>query len=210
MSEDLGNETTGELLDRARSGDAAAFGQLLDRRRAWLNRLIRSRLDRKIGRRVDASDVVQDVLIEASRRLSEYLANPVLPFPIWLRRMAQDRVIDLHRRHRLSERRSVDRERHVAATGEDRSSVVDLVNQAFDPALTPAAAALRNELQQRFLDAVDQLEQDDREIVLLRHFERLSSTEAAEALNLTPAAAGMRYLRALRKLRSHLANLNEE
>jgi RNA polymerase sigma-70 factor (ECF subfamily) len=73
--------------------------------------------------------------------------------------------------------------------------------QIIDRELTPAAAATWHELERRFAAAVELLDEGDREIVLLRHFEHLSTAEAAEALGLTKPAAGMRYLRAMRRLR---------
>ena len=82
---------------------------------------------------------------------------------------------------------------------------MDLAAQLRDPALTPAAEALRRELQGRFQAALLRLDEDDREIVLLRHYERLSNSEAAQALGLSEAAAGMRHLRALRRLRAVLS-----
>lgn len=195
--------TTNELLDRARNGDARSRDQLLDRHRQALLQLVRHRLDRRISARVDASDVVQDVLLEASRRLSEYLLSPGLPFHLWLRGLARDRMIDVHRRHRTAARRSVDREqRDRAATG--NSSGVDLMARLGDPSLTPAAAAIRRELAERFRAVIDQLEEADREILLMRHVEQLSNSETAQTLGLSAPAAGMRYLRALRRLRELL------
>jgi RNA polymerase sigma-70 factor (ECF subfamily) len=70
-----------------------------------------------------------------------------------------------------------------------------------DRELTPAAAATWRELERRFAAAVEVLEPDDRQIVLLRHFEHLSTAETADVLGLTKPAAGMRYLRAMRRLR---------
>ena len=61
-----------------------------------LRRLVQMRLDKKIQRRVDVSDIVQDVLLEANRRLQTYLAEPKMPFHLWLRHMARDRIIDAH------------------------------------------------------------------------------------------------------------------
>ena len=93
---------TEDLLTRARGGDAAAVEQLLDRHREPVRRMIGLRLDPAIARRVDASDIVQDVLIEANQRLTDYLKSPDMPFHLWLRHLAQDRIIDTHRRHRLA------------------------------------------------------------------------------------------------------------
>jgi RNA polymerase sigma-70 factor (ECF subfamily) len=193
-------EETRLLLQRTAANDAAAAEQLWRSYRAPLRRMIDLRLDRVLARRVDASDVVQDVLIRASQRLPEYLRNPVLPFDLWIRQIARDAMIDEHRRHRGAARRSLDHEQPLAAALGDRSSL-DLAAQLRDPELTPAAAALRGELQRRFHAALMKLDDDDREIVLLRHFEQLSNSEAARTLGLSDAAAGMRHLRALRRLR---------
>jgi RNA polymerase sigma-70 factor, ECF subfamily len=192
---------TQAMLEHAAHDDPSAVDRLLACHREPLRRMISARLDRSLGRREDASDVVQAVLLEASRRLADYLRNPTLPFALWLRQIASDRVIDVHRRHRVAARRTIDRERPIAA-GEflDRSSL-DLAAQLRDQGPTPAAEAIRHELLERFHAALEKLGDDDREIVLLRHFEHLSSSEAAGALGLTEPAAGMRYLRALRRLR---------
>jgi RNA polymerase sigma-70 factor (ECF subfamily) len=197
---------TQALLNRVAVHDAAAAERLWESYRAPLRRMIGLRLDRVLARRLDASDVVQDVLIRANQRLAEYLRNPVLPFDLWLRQIARDAMIDAHRRHRGALRRSLDHELPLAAAFGDHSSL-DLAAQLRDPALTPAAAALRGELQRRFHAALSKLEDDDREIVLLRHFEQLSNSEAAHTLGLSEAAAGMRHLRALRRLRAVLGEM---
>jgi len=190
------------LLDRVRDGDEAALNGLLARHRDAIRRMIDRRMDRVVQHRVDASDIVQDVLLEANRRLGDYLANPTMPFRLWLRHMARDRLIDAHRRHRVAASRSVDREVSPAAppAGDDRSRD-DVVGQIADRELTPAAAATWHELERRFAAAVERLDEADREIVLLRHFEHLSTADAATALGLSKPAAGMRYLRAMRRLR---------
>ena len=195
---------TQELLAEAGRGQPDAVNRLLERHRAALRKLIQLRLDRKIARRVDASDVVQDVLLEANERLQEYLANPCMPFHLWLRHLAKDRMIDMHRRHRGAQRRSLDRERSLAGPQFGDQSSFDLAGQLAASELTPAAASIRRDLEQRFLTAMDQMDEDDRDILLMRHFEQLGNSEAAEALGLSPAAAGMRHLRALRKLRAIL------
>lgn len=191
------------LLDRVRRGDGDAVNGLLERHRDAIKRMIDRRMDRVVQRRVDASDIVQDVLIEANRRLSDYLANPTMPFRLWLRHMARDRLIDAHRRHRVAATRSLDREVPlVAHDGEGTSA--DGLGGIAGRELTPAAAATWHELERRFAAAVDLLDDGDRQIVLLRHFEHLSTAEAAEVLGLSKPAAGMRYLRAMRRLRSLL------
>lgn len=197
------SEPSRELLKSAADGEQRALSELLDNFRDPIRRMVRVRMDRRMAARVDASDVVQDVLIEASRRLPDYVRGPAMPFRLWLRQIAQDRMIDLHRRHR-AQRRDVTREQSTGKAGLDDASSLDLAAQLIDSELTPAAHAIRQELQRRFYAALDELRDDDREIVLMRHVEQLGNGEVAEALGLTPAAAGMRYLRALRRLREVL------
>jgi RNA polymerase sigma-70 factor (ECF subfamily) len=198
------SDDTQQLLDDARGGDDQAVNQLLDRHRDALRRMVQMRLDRKIQRRVDVSDVVQDVLVEANRRLSAYLENPVMPFHLWLRQIARDRIIDAHRRHRASARRSVDREQPLAApAGFDRSTM-NLMVQVCDAELTPAAAATQQEMTRRVEEAVGRLGEQDAEIIIMRHYEQLSNQEVSQALGLTEPAASMRYLRAVRRLREML------
>jgi RNA polymerase sigma-70 factor (ECF subfamily) len=197
-------EETDRLLDNARNGDSGAVDKLLGEFREPLRRVIDLRLDPAIARRVDASDIVQDVLIEANQRLTEYLKSPDMPFHLWLRHLAQDRIIDTHRRHRLAQRRSVDREQPIARPAWSDESSVSLVAQLIDTERTPTSEAIRLELQRRLAAAIDKLAEDDRDIVLMRHHEGLSNHEVAKALGVTEAAASMRYLRALRRLRTVL------
>lgn len=189
------------LLNQAKGGDESAVNALMDQHRNSLRQLIRMRLDQKIQRRVDVSDVVQDVLVEANRRLQRYLNDPIMPFHLWLRQIAKDRIIDAHRRHRVSAKRSVDREQQLAPPrGYDQSSV-HLASLLGDNQLTPAAAAVQQELAQRVEEAIAQLEERDCEIIVMRHYEHLSNQEIGEVLNLTEPAASMRYLRAIRRLK---------
>jgi RNA polymerase sigma-70 factor (ECF subfamily) len=196
-------ETQAMLADAA-GQDRSAVDRLLASHREPLRRMIAVRLDRSLGRRADASDVVQGVLLEASRRLADYLRSPPMPFQVWLRQIARDQLIDVHRRHRVATRRSVDRERSLTAKEfADRSSL-DLASALRDQGPTPAAEAIRRELVDRFHAALEELGDEDREIVSMRHFEHLSNSETAAGLGLSEPAAGMRYLRALRRLRAIL------
>src|SRR5262249_27906996 len=140
--------------------------------RDGLRRMIDLRLDPALARRVDASDIVQDVLLEASRRLGDYLREPAMPFHLWLRHIARDHMIDAHRRHRQAQRRSLDREQPLLpAALADRSSL-ELAARLLDPEVTPATAAIRHEMQRRLESAIASLAGDDRDIILMRHYEQ--------------------------------------
>lgn len=195
------SDKTQELLEQAKEGDDQAINHLMERHRNALRHLVRMRLDRKIQRRVDVSDVVQDVLIEANRRLSTYLENPVMPFHLWIRHIARDRIIDAHRRHRGSAKRSVDREQAMVIPGGfDKSSII-LAAQLVDGEKTPAAQTMEKELARRVEESIAELDDLDAEVIVMRHYEQLSNQEIAQALELSEPAASMRYLRAVRRLR---------
>src|SRR3954468_14879787 len=101
---------TDDLLDSAARGDQAAREELLARFRTRLRQMIAVRLDRRLAPRLDPSDVVQEALAEAARRLPDYLRERPLPFYPWLRQLALERLIDLHRHHVRASKRSVQRE----------------------------------------------------------------------------------------------------
>jgi len=203
-------DNTEVLIQAAKAGDPDAVNRLLDRHRAGIRRLVEMRLDRKVQRRVDVSDVVQDVLVDASGRLDKYLDDPVMAFHLWLRQIAWDHIIDTYRRHRVSAKRNMDREQpmHIGGDGVDESSV-DLAIQLCDPAMTPAAVATQREIAGRVEAAIDQLDAPDREVILMRHYEHLTNLEIAAVLGLQPPAASMRYLRAMRRLRVVLEEQDE-
>src|SRR5271157_2519741 len=95
---------TEELLAQVKQGETAAVDRLLESHRAPLRRMIGLRLDPALAGRVDASDIVQDVMLEVSQRLTDYLRQPTMPFHLWLRHIARDHMIDAHRRHRQAQR----------------------------------------------------------------------------------------------------------
>lgn len=201
---------TEQLLAGVKTGDPVAINDLLDRHREAVRRLVRMRLDQRIQQRVDVSDVVQDVMVEANRRLQDYLQNPCMSFRLWLRQIARDRIIDAHRRHRVSAKRSVDREKSLTAPADMNRSTMELAVQLHDPELTPQAAATQQEMLRRVEAAISALPEADAEVIVMRHYERLSNQEIAQALALTEPAASMRYLRAVRRLRQLLGGEDSE
>jgi RNA polymerase sigma-70 factor (ECF subfamily) len=198
------DEQTEALLTAARGGDPDAVNRLLEQHRGPIRRLVELRLDRKVQRRVDVSDVVQDVMVEVNGRLDKYLQDPVMAFHLWLRQIAWDRIIDTYRRHRVSAKRNMDREQPLTAAAGPDQSTMELAIQLSDPGLTPFAAAAQREIATKVEAAIERLADQDRDIILMRHYEHLSNQEIAEALGINPPAASMRYLRALRKLRDLL------
>ena len=194
---------TQELLARARRGEQAALEALFARHRDQLRQGIALRLDRRLAARVDVSDVLQETYLEAARRLPDYLARPEMPFPLWLRWLARERVLVVHRRHLGAARRAVTQE--VRPLPVDSSA--QLVRGLVGPGPTPSQALAAVELAERLRLALQQLDPDERDLLLWRHFEQLSNREIAQLLRISEAAANKRYVRALQRLRGLLAGL---
>jgi RNA polymerase sigma-70 factor (ECF subfamily) len=191
------------LLQRAAAGEAAARDQLLNLHRSRLRRDVARRLDPRLAARVDPSDVVQDALADADRKLTGYLRDRPLPFYPWLRRLALERLVALHRRHVRAGKRSVTREQPAEAP----DPTIDLRRP---PDGGPVSALLRDELRARVRSALDRLGPDDRAVLVLRHFEQRPVREAAALLGVGEAALKVRHLRALRRFRDLLASEGEE
>lgn len=202
------SDETQELIIKAKRSPEE-IDQLLMRYQSALHRLVELRLDRKIRHRIDVSDILQETFLEANRRMQNYLEDQPLPLHLWLRQIAMDRVIDAHRRHRGSAMRSVDKEEGMMPGNAWDQSTQHLVRQISDPQLTPATEAMQRELAKRVEDAISSLGDQDAEIILMRHYEHLTNQDVAITLGLTEPAASMRYLRALRKLKTILEGEGE-
>lgn len=194
---------TDELLRRSAQGDAQACDQLLARHRDRLRKMVAWFLDPRLATRVDPSDVVQEVLLEASRKLHEYLPAAPVPFYAWLRQLAQDHLIDLHRRHIQAQRRSVRREEPGLLALPDES-LAELANRLVSSATSPTQRLLRQELRKQVRDALRQLPENDRQVLELRHLEQLSVADTAAVLGIGEGAVKSRHLRALQRLRDLL------
>ena len=190
---------TRRLLDQARAGQPEAVDQLLARHRRYLRQLVGLRLDPQLQARVDPSDVVQEAQLEAARRMDGYLRRPPLPFRLWLRQLAYDRLLMVRRRHVGAARRAVQRD--VALP---EGSSLALARQLLAPGPSPSEQLTRRELARRVRQALADLPQADRDMLLMRNFEGLSNQEAAQVLQISPAAASQRYGRALLRLRKLL------
>jgi RNA polymerase sigma-70 factor (ECF subfamily) len=195
-------EDTDALLDRAAGGEDAARQQLLARHRDRLRQMIVVRLDRRLAARLDPSDVVQEVLVDAYRKLDEYLRSRPLPFYPWLRRLAWERLVKL-KQHHLRGKRSVFREEPPAPALSDES-VQELANRLAGGGPSPSDLAVRAELRRRVGEALDRLGERDRELLILRYLEQLSTREIAAVLGMTEGAVKTRHVRALERLRRHL------
>lgn len=193
-----------ELLRRATEGDQQALATLFARYRDRLRKMVGLRIDRRLGGRLDTSDVLQDAYLDVARRFPEYVASPSVPFYIWLRSLTGQRLVDLHRRHLGAEMRDARREISLYHGALPTASSAALAEHLIAGLTSPTQAAVREEMQLRLQDALNSMDPVDREVVVLRHFEELSNVEAAEVLGIETAAASKRYIRAIRRLKAIL------
>jgi RNA polymerase sigma-70 factor (ECF subfamily) len=195
----------GRLLDRAADGDADAWRALFDRDRDRLRRMVALRMDRRLQRRVDPSDVIQEAHIEAMTRLPEYLRHSKLPFFLWLRLIVGQRLALLHRCHLGAQARDAGREIGLYHGPLPAATSAALAARLLGHFTQPSAAAVRAERKIRIQTALNTMDALDREILALRHFEQLSNSETAQALSLSTSTASKRYVRALQRLKEILA-----
>ncbi len=164
--------------------------------------MVARRLDRRVAARVGASDIVQEALIDAERKLDDYLRERPLPFYPWLHRLASERLAQTHRRH-FGPSRDLARERVVSLGPACDLSVV-LANRLVDSGSSPSGRLLREEANERVLVALSGLAHHDREILRKRYLDGMPFAEVAVVLGLSEGAVKMRHLRALERLKQRL------
>jgi RNA polymerase sigma-70 factor (ECF subfamily) len=192
---------TRALLEEIRRGDARALDSLLEHFRPELRAFIESHFDPRLRARVDPSDIVQETQMEVVRRMDDFLAHQPMPFRLWLRKKAIDRLLNLRRDHLARARRSVAREQAFP----DRSSLL-VVRPLLGRGPSPSQQLQARELAERVSRAVARLADADREILLLRHAEDLPFEEIGCLLDIEPAAARKRFGRALIRLQKVLCD----
>jgi RNA polymerase sigma-70 factor (ECF subfamily) len=192
---------TCSLLEQVAQGDRQTLGRLLQRYRPRLHAFIASRLDQRVRARVDPSDVVQDVQLEVTRRIDDYLERRPMPFHLWIRRTAYEKLLKVQRHHRRRARRSVNREVPLP-----ESSSLLLAKPLLAGGLSPSQQLAARELAERVGHAVAELAETDREVLLMRHMEGLNYAEIVCLLGIEADAARKRYGRALLRLRKVLKN----
>ncbi|MCA9192052.1 MAG: sigma-70 family RNA polymerase sigma factor [Planctomycetales bacterium] len=181
-------------------------GSLLERHRSRIKRLVLLRLSERVRSRVDASDIVQEVMVEAARRFPKYVRERPVALALWLRQITMDRIRMSHRMHVDALRRSVEREQPFLEPN------LQAISKSFskhlaDQARSPSSEAMFDELYRRVELLMKDLSETDRELLLLRHFEQLDNQQAAIILNMNPSTCSSRYLRTLKRLRTELAKV---
>jgi RNA polymerase sigma-70 factor (ECF subfamily) len=129
-----------------------------------------------------------------------------MPFYLWLRFLAGQRLLILHRRHLGAQVRDAGREVSLVRGAMPEASSAAIAAHLLGRECRPSEVAIRAEIKLRLQDALNEMEPLDREVLALRHFEQLSNAEVARVLEIHEAAASKRYIRALKKLRTILAS----
>lgn len=196
-----------ELLEAARRGDEAALAALFERHRDRLERMVRLRLDRRLQGRVDPADVVQDAYLTVCRKFPAFAAAGRMDFFLWLRLEVGQKLIDVHRFHLAAQMRDAGQEVSLHQGALPQVTSQSLAEQLLGKLTTASQAAIRVELKLRVQEALNSMSPEDREVLVLRHFEELSNSEAAQVLGIKPSAACNRYVRALKRLKEVFAGM---
>jgi RNA polymerase sigma-70 factor (ECF subfamily) len=202
----MSKATTDELnalLERAADGDQASWTQIVALHHDRLRRMVALRLDPRLQGRIDPSDVLQETYLEAAQGLAEHLRKSDIPFYLWLRLLAGNRLAKAHRAHLATSKRAAGREVPIPTALPEASSVV-LADCLVSVGDRPSEATIRAEECARMQEALERLGTADRELLALRHYEQMTTPEIGEILGISPAAASKRYLRALERLREVL------
>jgi RNA polymerase sigma-70 factor (ECF subfamily) len=195
---------TDRLLQQAAQGDEQVLGKLLTQHQERLRRMVALRLDRRLHGRIDPSDVIQEAYLEASVRLPDYLRNPSMPFFLWLRFIAGQKLVALHRHHLSVQMRNAAQQVALYHGSLPAASSAALAAQLLGHDTRASEAAIRAEMKIRVQEALDSLDRLDREVLALRHFERLSRAEIAQVMGISESAAAKRHIRALERLKRTL------
>jgi RNA polymerase sigma-70 factor, ECF subfamily len=180
------------------------LGVLLAAHQDQLVRIIKLRLDRRLQGRLDPTDVVQEAFLEASCRIEQYREDPAVPFFIWLRFLALQKLAQLHRQHLGVQARDAGREISLWHGSLPDVETAALAAHLIGQLTSPSRAAIRAEAKLRLEEALSRMEPIDREVLALRHFEQLSNGETARVLGIQESAACNRHIRALQRLRKLL------
>jgi RNA polymerase sigma-70 factor (ECF subfamily) len=202
-------DQTEVLLDRLKNGGQQALAEVFAHHRESLRRMIRWRLDRRLSARIDPSDVLQEVYIDAVQRVGGYLDKPSMPVSFWLRLLTGRRLLELHRQHLGARMRDASLEISLEY-GHWPPVNPDCLAAYLTGSLTsPSQAAMRAEKETRLVEALGRMDPIDREVLVLRHFDELSNDEVAELFGIRKAAASHRYVRALERLREILSGMTD-
>ena len=192
-----------QMARLASHGDEA-LAEVMAQLAPRLQQAVELRVDPRVAGRVDTADVLQEAFLEARKRLSRYLAEPRVPLFVWLRGVVLDTLIDFHRRHLGAKMRDAGQEISLHRSAAAQASSVALAAYLMGDLTSPSQAAIREETARQIEIVLAGMDEIDREVLILRHFEQLTNDEVAAVMGVKKAAASRRYLRALDRFRTVL------
>jgi RNA polymerase sigma-70 factor (ECF subfamily) len=206
----IDDSSTQRLLDALSQDGEESVNLLFERCRPRLRSLVALRLDTRLQARVDPSDVVQETLIQAHKKLPQYLAQKPLPLPFyaWVRQIALERIIDHHRRHLHAQARSVKREQRLDGWLPDHSTQ-QLADHLVASGIRPESRLSQHELKVKVKDAIAKLPEPYREVLVIKFLEQMSTAETAAVLGIAESSVRSRQLRALKKLKELISDESE-
>lgn len=193
------------LLRRARAGEEDAVGRLLEGYRRYLTLLARVQIGRHLQGKADAADLVQETFLEAFRNWGRFRGTSEGELLAWLRQILASRLHELVRRYLHTQGRDVRRERALAEDLDQSSRV--LAQGLVTPQSTPSHQAARREQAVLLADALEQLPEDYREVIILHHVEGCRLPEVARRMNRTVPSVEKLWARALARLRRTLGEM---
>jgi RNA polymerase sigma-70 factor (ECF subfamily) len=190
------------LLDALRQGDTAAQGEILLRYRPWLRLLARLQLDPQLQGKFDASDLVQQTLLEACRALPQFRGQTEAELVAWLRQILAHVLAHEVRRYRGTRQRDPAREVSLEQALAESSQRLGAMLAA--PGSSPSQQAVRREQEVLLAEVLARLPEDYREVIILRNLEGLSHEEIARRMDRGVGAVRMLWVRALARLRQEV------
>jgi RNA polymerase sigma-70 factor (ECF subfamily) len=187
------------LLGLARKGDVVALGRLLEQYRTYLGLLARLQLSRRLQRKVDAADLVQETFLKAARDFASFRGDTTEELAHWLREILACSTANLVRHYLGTRRRDQRLERELAAELDQSSRALD--GGLLAGGSSPSQRAVRREQALLLADALNQLPDDYREVLILRHLEELSFPDVASRMGRSLDSVKNLWTRALARLR---------
>jgi RNA polymerase sigma-70 factor (ECF subfamily) len=166
-----------------------------------LKRIVNFRLDYRLSGRVSESDVIQETFVRAAKRIDSFLEKDDMPFFVWLRLEISQKLHEIHRHHFGAEKRDVRKEMTLGSNRDSGQTSMALAAHIVAQMTSPSRLVERAEQIAILEKTLNEMNELDREVIALRHFEELSNLETAKILDIEPAAASKRYLRALKRLK---------
>jgi RNA polymerase sigma-70 factor, ECF subfamily len=189
------------LLRRARAGDGAARGRLLELYRNYLRLMARAVIGRSLRVRLDESDLVQETFLQAHRDFDHFLGASEPELAAWLRQVLVHRMTDQAKYHRAQAR---DPGRQEALEDVLARSSAAVQRALVAPTSSPSVGAARREEAVLLADALARLPEDYREVFVLRNLEHQPFAEVAERMGRSVNAVQKLWARALAALKREL------